>query len=1150
MQRFFQAQLDYLFFFYGLGFILLAAICWSRRKRQQDDLPWLWLGLFGLVHGVNEWLDLLAMSLGDGQAFSAVRSVFMTASFVALTEFARLAMAAVWGKSLGRWIYAPLFLLIGGGGLLGGWSGLNAASRYALGLPGGLGAALALNRAAWLRTGSGRRFLSACGAGLGLYGLAAGLIVSQAAYWPASFLNHGSFFDVTGFPIQLVRGILALCVAGSLWYYGEAGRHASTGPTADLLPLRGRSWLAPALMAILAGGWVCTHYVGQHWDAMHRDNVLTRTRTIAATLDSDKIVRLTASRQDVDSQDYNDIRRVFSAVLQADPALRFAYLTRLVGGQAIFLVDSEPADSRDYSPPGQAYPEASSGFLSVLQQGKPVTEGPLPDRYGVWVTALVPVKDGRTERVVGALGLDVDAREWTRGIQLARLLPISLTGLFCVLLIGYFVASQRLRVSAYWILESNQRLEATNHDLEAATGRANEMALAAEQASQAKSDFLANMSHEIRTPLNGVIGMAELLSNTALTTQQFRYAKTIRKSADTLLNLVNDILDFSKIEAGKITLEPVGFDLRAAVEEVAQAVAPNTRNPSVEMIVRYDGQMPRWVVGDPSRIRQIVTNLAGNSVKFTRQGHILLEVQSVPAGQGKATFHLFVQDTGIGIAQDKIETIFEKFSQADASTTRKFGGTGLGLAISRKLLELMGGRIWAESQEGKGSTFHVELTMDLAEPAAGTGERDPVDLADMNVLIVDDNPVNREVLEEMVRTWRMKATPAAGGAEALELLDAARQAGGHFDLVLVDVNMPHMDGFALVDRVRKNHYPVCGPILMLSSSGQSRESILCREMNLAFYLVKPIRRAELLEAIQTAFGRSPDVLPDQEAAGSGHAQFRSLRILLAEDNLVNQDVAVGLLEDLGHTVTVVGNGREAVSAAQAEKFGLIFMDVQMPEMSGYEATTEIRKWERQTGKHLLIVAMTANALKGDAEKCIQAGMDEYVSKPISGERLAEVIAKVMASAPPPDDESPVVVSPPQPASDRETGSPPRAARGAADESGLVDYERFLHRCSGKPAIVSRALNRFLETAGQTFEQIQQALARDDTQQARQHAHSLKGAAANISAEPLRAAAGEMERLAEAGAEGAARSWLLRLQVELERCLTHVQALQTRSKQGS
>ena len=645
------------------------------------------------------------------------------------------------------------------------------------------------------------------------------------------------------------------------------------------------------------------------------------------------------------------------------------------------------------------------------------------------------------------------------------------------------------------------------------------------------------MSHEIRTPLNGVVGMVELLSNTTLTTQQSRYAKTIGSSADTLLNLVNDILDFSKIEAGKLTLEPVAFDLRATVEEVAQVVASNTRNPSVEVIVRYDDQTPRWVVGDPARIRQVVTNLAGNSVKFTQQGHILLDVQSVPSDRGKPTFHLAVQDTGIGIPEDKIETIFAKFTQADASTTRKFGGTGLGLTITRKLLELMGGRIRVESQEGKGSTFHVELAMEPAEPVADAGERDPVDpvdLAGMNVLIVDDNLVNREVIEGMVRTWRMEPTLAASGAEALEFLDAAGQTGECFDLLLIDVNMPHMDGFALVDRIQKNHYHVCGPVMMLSSSGHGRESIICREMNLAFYLVKPVRRAELLEAIQAALGGSPEVLPDRTAEAA-KVPCRSLRILLAEDNLVNQDVAVGLLEDMGHTVTVVGNGREAVSASQAERFDLIFMDIQMPEMSGYEATSEIRKQQRQTGKDVPIVAMTANALKGDAEKCIQAGMDEYVSKPISGERLAEVIAKVMSSVPPPS------------TAERGAGAPPEVARDAAvDESPVVDYEQLLHRCSGKPAIVSRVLDRFLETAAQTFEQIQQAMAQDDIQQARLHAHSLKGAAANISAESLSAAASEMERLAEVGAEGAARSWLPGLQMELERCLTDVRA---RNRQG-
>ena len=472
--------MDYVFFFYGLGFIILAAICWSRHK-QQDRLPWLWLGLFGLTHGINEWLDLLTISLGDGQVFSAVRLVIMTASFVALMEFARLAVAAAWGKTPGRWIYAPQFLLIGLGGLLGGWSGLNAASRYALGLSSGLVAAVALSRIAWLKRGPGHRFLLACGIGLGLYGLATGGIVPRTVYWPASFLNHGSFLQAAGFPIQLVRGVLALCVAASLWYYSEANRR-TLADQSNPSPLRSRKWLPAALAVILAGGWICTHYAGQHWDAMHRDHHLEQTRTLTVTLAPDKIARLTASREDLDSQAYKDMRRVFCATLEANPDLRSVYLVRLVGEQVVFLVDSAPADSEDYSPPGQVYTEASPEFLSALQQGQPVIERRVPDRSGIWVTGLLPVTDPRTGRVIAALGSDLNAQEWAGEIQSIRLLSIGLTCLFSLVVIGYFVANQRLCDAAHRTVESNRRLEAVNHDLEAATDRANEMALAAKQA--------------------------------------------------------------------------------------------------------------------------------------------------------------------------------------------------------------------------------------------------------------------------------------------------------------------------------------------------------------------------------------------------------------------------------------------------------------------------------------------------------------------------------------------------------------------------------------------------------------------------------------------------------------------------------------------
>jgi signal transduction histidine kinase/DNA-binding response OmpR family regulator/HPt (histidine-containing phosphotransfer) domain-containing protein len=1196
MSTFWAEQLDYVLFVYGLAFFLLGAVCLLIESKDDRSPPWFLLGLFGVVHGASEWLDMVALNAGKSTVLDLARLALTTVSFTPLFEFARIGANRAGGRRLPPWLVAVPLLMVAIAFTMAGPAAAGGTARYLLALPGSLLTAAVLGRHLHDRDGGHSPTLGIAVGSFVVYGLAAGVVVPESALAPSHILNQGSFLAFAGFPIQLVRCLAAVAITVALWH-SEIEQIESPSLRHKL---RQHRWLTlGSLTLVIALGYALTNWLGEIFDKELRQEIDVEMAQLASNLareirstDSaaqvladmavpvtgsaadtvtDRVQQMTngslaylmnpagtvtaaSNRNEPDSllgRNYA-FRPYFKDALDGRTGHTFALgiTTREAGyyasapvrlpsdGQiAGVAVVKKPLNALDlgFTALDNAYLLDASGIVLVASR---------PDMR---LRSLWPLSAGIRQRIIDqrqhvdpdlrpVLLAEPADRTWLRfdgqryltgrqtinddGWSILLLRPQEsaainrLFGIVATLLVSFLVVAHHMlfhrQVIVEVVLSQKQgQLEVLSRTLEESRHRA-------EMANRAKSEFLANMSHEIRTPMNGVIGLSQLALKICESERQRDYLKKIMQSGTALLNIINDILDISKIEAGKLSLEHINFNLESVLDGTANVTSVRASEKGIELVFHVDPDVPYRLVGDPLRLSQVLLNLVSNAIKFTERGEVVLSISVCERHEHMVDLAFSIRDTGIGMPLAQQSRLFQSFSQADTSTTRKFGGSGLGLVISQRIVEMMGGMIKVESEPGAGATFSFTASFALQDGAIEDIKIADHLLSSLRVLVVDDNATAREILASTLISWSMQVQTAGGGSEALATLTSAATHRAPFDLVLLDWQMPEPDGLMTARIIRENDgIPQKPHIIMISAYRHDEVMVKADRLGVDAFLTKPIEKSLLLETINAIFvknDRGQAAGPAATASAPAPSRLRGTRVLLAEDNEINQMIATEFLAEVGVSVDLAVNGRDAVDKmldGGVDRYDAILMDVQMPEMDGLEATRRIRA---HLGPHRLpIIAMTAHAMEQERQRCLTAGMDDHIAKPIDPAVLFETLVRwviTSPAAPPPDPEPPDPEPP-----DLEPGKLP-------GRLGPFNLATAVARLAGNGDLLQRVLVGFHRSFADSAAEMDRLLADGKHDDLLRLAHTLKGAAATLEAPALMDAAAALEgALAGALADG-------------------------------
>ncbi|MBF0183415.1 MAG: response regulator [Magnetococcales bacterium] len=1155
-------QIDYVYFIYGLSFLVLGSVCLLMPRTLRAPLRWQWLGGFALLHGISEWLELMEMVTGDSPLFQRTRLIIHIFSFLLLAEFALLGWAGkqqrstIPGLSL-LWLVSILLISD-----LFGMHTLPAMVRYLLAFP-------ACTLSAWLLWHESRQSNHQAKPWLQLgalaflgYGIASGVFVPAVDLFPANLLNSELFLQATGIPIQLLRSLAAILLSIAIW--GTSYYHSEN--VSKEQQDRYFFFFLTGVTLLLGCGWFLTDQLGKLYQAdqaselqVHLDAVVNRlNREISAAdtgvdalagisrnlleenmsgsqrLDAIHLVvdHLAASvggvayLLDQEGNTFAASNRATSAsFLGKNYRFRPYFQQAMIGKHGHYFAYGVTTNEPGYYASAPIYGKGEQRLLAVAVIKKVLVPSELglqplselfllsPDGVALlssqqpflpqplWPIAMEKREQLEQSKQFGSLPttatrfnkplnhndrlfrghrpyligrVDIDPEGWSimmlkqeQNSQLSRMLGIAITLLVSLLMLTYYLVLHR---ETAVLITARQMAESAN---------------------QTKSTFLANMSHEIRTPMNAILGMVYLASQTELTSVQRHYLSRIEQAGRSLLHIINDILDFSKIEANRLVMESIPFAIDKVADQVAAMVATKLEQKPLELLVSLDPHIPQRLIGDPFRLGQILLNLVSNAVKFTERGEILFSIQLLDVSEQHATLLFQVQDTGIGMSEEQIDRLFNAFSQADASTTRRYGGTGLGLAISRHLVERMGGTLQLVSEPGKGSRFHFQLKLPRVSAATPPEpEQQPLQLVGLHILITDDHPLARRICSEILAPYQCRVEEATTGEQALTRLLQAVQQRDPFDLVLMDWRMPGMNGLATIHSMRRELGDQAPAAILITAYG--RDEILEPHAmpDPPHFLMKPVTASSLLQTIAQALGGSSAAQP------ASTAPIISLqgRVLLVEDNEINQEVAQGLLKRYGLLVTSAHTGAEALRLLEEQTFDLLLMDVQMPVMDGYEATRRIR--QNSQWSHVPIIAMTANAMSGDREHCLAAGMNDYLAKPIDPPSLQGMLLKWLpASSPPLPTVSPLGEPPP---------APLPLLPGINTQAGL-------HNVGGNIQLYRQIVGKFYRNQQETAASLLAFLQQSDWPNLLRGIHTLKGLAATIGAQPLSQAALEVEQ---------------------------------------